>query len=493
MALFIVMFYLNPFSTFCFGYILFIITDAVMKLLLDLREAAKIAAGERDDQSDVSTMAADQSQHGTTSDQSQHATTDQSQHGTTPDQSQTAEQIHRDQPRGSSQGHVPSDSEATKLLLNKYMKKMKLGDIEVQIAENRQWNKEAESLLQIIEGPGQGKHVTVQLDNLVTSEMELKIAQVYQELVKLLMTHTNLEALAERGNYLKALGDLVETAFTQGERGLDVQAQATLDRLAKELQPRRKDDEGKDNEGEDDGEVTGEEEKLIKAVQSEDEGKVPPKDSSHFYLSESDLDGEASDARQGTIVRRAPEWMGLQDGQVMVDKHGVMYVNDGYDFEDEALSSGDALIKPEEISASVERSHSKLNYDAIKRNFAAQQEILRQRSEQEATQEQAGGNQPEGLQAPHAPMSRAHQPDSLDTHSSTVDKPDIHTHSDSLSPHPLPSQSERTSDTQNEASQSPTDATDPPPGGSAGGQDDSSFSGRKPQDQNMDSSHDELW
>ena len=304
------------------------LSDQVMKTLLEMRDAAKAASKDKSEESASSTTDPGR---------------DSSPSPTSPDES-PAPHLQAPPVNNARQTVSETAQDATRLLLNKYMKKMKLGDIEVQIRENQKWNQEAESLLQIIEGPDKNKHVSVQLDNLVTSETEQKISKVYDELVKLLMSHTNLHSLADRSSYLKALADLVETAFTRGESGLDDQAQATLDRLAAELRPKTKAEESEATP------ASTASEDLIKAVEGEDIRKQPPTDARRFYLvdNNNNIDRSEEVKSRSTIVKKAPEWMGLQDGEVMLDENGVMYVNDGYDFDDDSMSSSlDDLVKPD--------------------------------------------------------------------------------------------------------------------------------------------------
>ena len=93
------------------------------------------------------------------------------------------------------------------------------------------------SLLQIIEGPGNTKELSFQLEKFITSPGESSLSNVYDELMKLLEQQTNFRSLDRKEIYTKALNKLVQTTFSTQRETPDTITQSILDELTKMLQP----------------------------------------------------------------------------------------------------------------------------------------------------------------------------------------------------------------------------------------------------------------
>lgn len=221
------------------------------------------------------------------------------------------------------------EADASKLLLNKYIKKMNLGDVQIQFKQNIPFAKDPHSQLKIIEGPDNARQVSLELDgSTVAGKADKKTTKVYDELIKLLQSHTNFDELGDQQNYLSALGDLVEVTFDKADPSLSAVTLDKLDQLAKVLKPRGKDEHSRHNEDDDEDEEES-------SATFEQQQETPPKgdmadmdsvEGGKSYATVEDLEEQYHPEYYNSRVEIAPDHLNLKKGQALIDNKGVMYV-----------------------------------------------------------------------------------------------------------------------------------------------------------------------
>ena len=156
------------------------------------------------------------------------------------DQSDTGSQT-SDQSASTSHSDVNSPAKEANILLDHYLHKIDLGHVKVNLNSDLPLMPGSESLLKIIEGPNNSKQVTLQMEDIVTGDVEKMIEKITAELFKLLYSQTNFKTVKEQNDYLNAVSEIIQAAVLQDENKIKSNAGPAFDRLGIDVRPSPKD------------------------------------------------------------------------------------------------------------------------------------------------------------------------------------------------------------------------------------------------------------